>query len=196
MKYIILGVSLFGIVFSAEGMTSANVEGWSTRVDPTTLKQDMPTATVISEKDDLLSETLKNPLGHDLSIDEAVSKFEQQFKKNVLLPTYIPFNTSHTGGHYSDERLIISYYNENTKDKIKISMVHNGKLVYPKGSEELLLPDGTKAVYVSDEKRVANFLFFVKDGIEYQLGISKNFGLETLSKVAISMLYSGTEKGK
>jgi len=130
---------------------------------------------------------LENPLGDNLEISDATSKFNLKFNKKAMLPMYVPFEISYSGASLDETHLTISYFNQKTN---QIMIIH----VFPsandnlKGSvstseKEIKLTDGTKAVYYHYPNEVADRIHFIKDGLEYRIGLSK-----TSNKVSVSTL--------
>ncbi|MCT8138224.1 hypothetical protein H1D32_10930 [Anaerobacillus sp. CMMVII] len=116
--------------------------------------------------------TPDNPLGEEYTIEEAVSKFEGKFHKKVLLPRYLPFEVTHSGGSYSEaqKHITVTYYNEHSQAKVQIDTFYQP---ISKGisGETVKLKDGSKAIYRTDIGSGFDFLFIEKDDFNYYLGI-------------------------
>ncbi|GAC43603.1 hypothetical protein [Paenibacillus popilliae] len=156
----------------------------------------LPTPQVASE--DPLSRAIlegRNPIGDNQTVDDTVSIFKGKYKKEVLLPTYIPFKVTHRGGTYDiqNKRIRISYYNSDTKDTLTVSVFYTQDDLehhVPSKYEKIKLQDGTNAAYIrSRNEYFADYLFFKKEEYEYRLGlILKNSSKkELLLKIASSL---------
>ena len=116
----------------------------------------------------------KNPLGDNLSIAKTVSNFEKRFQKKVLLPEYISFTPTHTGGSYLEASayIRISYYNISSKQTLIVEeAVENPQSDYNKAAKAnpITLKDGTDAIYLED--RIAKRIWFKKNGMVYTIGL-------------------------
>ena len=143
--------------------------------------------------DDPLTYDPKKPLGDVSPIHISVSQFEERYRKDVLIPHYIPFTPTHSGGRCNErfQNVEIDFINVKTNEKLFIDVSfknHWGKFV--KQAALVTLDDGTKAWYLNDKRRVADFLGFHKDELFYEIGILKNHKnerLHDLIKVANSL---------
>lgn len=135
---------------------------------------------------DLSLETGNNPLGDNMNIDEAKEEFNKKYNVQVLLPKSIPFEATHIGATLgiNDPTLRISYYKESTQQAMIVDIKLNSKGLNQRISdniEKTYLSDGTLAMYHHDSKEVADRLHFIKNNLEYRIGIMKNKQKVTLS---------------
>ncbi|MDR7319653.1 hypothetical protein [Brevibacillus nitrificans] len=132
------------------------------------------------------------PLGNVSTIELSETQFKNTYKKDILLPQYVPFTPTHTGGHFNKllQELSIDYLNEKTNELLSISIyVQNGGDIKIQ-PEIVTLVDGTKAEYLHADNYIADFIRFKKNGLTYLVGISKNDKKEKrddLLKVANSL---------
>ncbi|WP_164472664.1 hypothetical protein [Cohnella candidum] len=136
----------------------------------------------------------QNPLGDNLSVNEAKSAFESKYNTKMLLPTYVPFTPTHIGGDLKKTMLRIRYFNEKTQHTMLLDIIPKTETLYdqifiPHGDEVKLI-DGTKGKYYHDSNLALDRIHFVKNNIGYRIYIGKNNGpvpLSDLLKVADSL---------
>ncbi|RAT94000.1 hypothetical protein [Brevibacillus sp. Leaf182] len=129
----------------------------------------------IAPKDPLDVDPSK-PLGNVAPIKVSVTQFENTYKKDTLLPQYIPFTPTHTGGVFSElqQKLTVDYLDQKTDERLSMTIHYKigGDLkIQPKIVD---LVNGTKAEYLHDEYYLADFIRFKKSDLIYVIGISKN----------------------
>lgn len=133
------------------------------------------------------NQSLHNPMGDTLTIDEAKTKFEKKYNVNVMLPSFVPLKPTHIGGSFSEGKgqLRVRYYNEENHEYLIVDVVRNqqNKLTLLPNGDQIKLNDGNEAIYYHDPKEVADRLHFLKNGLEYRIGISKHNRKVTLSEL-------------
>ncbi|RNB68021.1 hypothetical protein EDM52_21695 [Brevibacillus invocatus] len=147
----------------------------------------------IPPKDPLDTDPSK-PLGDVVPIEASVSQFENTNKQKILLPKYIPFTPTHTGGHYNEllKMLSIQYLDQKANNLLAISVYlkKNRSKNFEVKSENVTLADGTIAMYVHSEDHGADIIRFKKNNLTYQIRLSKRGTekkLDDLIKVANSL---------
>ncbi len=128
------------------------------------------------------------PLGDVASIEGSVAQFERKFNEIIILPHYLPFTPTHSGGHFdeSQKQVRIDYLN-NTKNsqellslKIIFGKIH---LKIEKSAQFVKLEDNTEAKYIHSRTTVFDFLKLEKGGLTYFIAISKNNNKDTLTEL-------------
>jgi hypothetical protein len=137
-------------------------------------------------------DSYNGPLGFDvMPIDETIKEFEEKVNLHVLKPTYLPFEPTHKGAIMTANSVRVHYYNEITKERLKIYLnksVAESKNIAP-FEEDVYLSDGTKAIYFYVDKGQFEGLTFVINGVHYIVAIEDTDGdeKEKLIKVANSL---------
>jgi|GEM_PF-2979098 len=144
------------------------------------------------ERDFQNIESINSPLGYDtMPIDEAIEKYKEKFNLEVLKPTYFPFDPTHIGANLYDHQLKLHFYNEHTKERLKMYVypdgIRKGKLA--PYEETIYLEDGTKAIYFYVHKDKFEHVHFVKNGVDYEIGLYNSNGdvKEKLIKITNSL---------
>ncbi|WDV93323.1 hypothetical protein [Brevibacillus parabrevis] len=132
------------------------------------------------------------PLGNVAPLKVSVSQFEKTYHKDILLPQYIPFTPTHTGGRFNEllQRLTVDYYNNQTNELLSISIYVQSNNPLKIQPEMITLVDGTKAEYLHADNYMADFIRFKKNNLFYEIGIAKNGKsekMDDLLKVANSL---------
>lgn len=113
-----------------------------------------------------------------LTINQAVKKFEELSQHKVLLPKgIIPYNFTQSYGVINAvaSRLELIYLNEKNRSETLRLYVQSatGELIQEHGDQEFTLKDGTKVIY-RPYFPSAYAIEFQKKGLNYILGLSKN----------------------
>lgn len=145
--------------------------------------------------DPLYDINLDNPLGYDASsIEESVSQFEKTYNKDVMLPQYIPFIPTHSGGNFAETQKIVTvdYLNKETNERLCMMVFLRPEQSVEEGKtgKYVDLNNGTKAVYYHLPESKNEFMRFKKGDLLYYITISKNNRnekLDDLMKVANSL---------
>lgn len=125
-----------------------------------------------------------------LSIEDALKQFRTSFNKNPIVPKYIPFEPTYSGGLFNEQKKVVSvgYLNVNSHEFMSL-MITTEDFVNIKDPVYIKLHNSTKAIYVRarDSKLASvDFIRFQKDGLTYQIGISnseRNDGQERLKEL-------------
>lgn len=148
---------------------------------------------------DSLEPDPKNPLGEVRPVKDVVSEFKKTHKTKVILPKYIPFKPTHTGGDIytvrQQQRLRIDYVKNNYKAKLLTVEIVNGSKMKigtrEKNAIKIKLKNGVDSLYISEtEKYGYDILYFTKDNNSYRIAISnynENDQFKELEKVALSI---------
>jgi hypothetical protein len=145
---------------------------------------------------DPLEPNPNKPLGNVITIEESVLQFEKAFNKEVLLPKYLPFTPTDSGGNFykNEQRLTVDYLNRQTGELCSLHIYNREfHLNSETAATNVKLTDGTKASYIHNSSIVADFIKFKKAELTYLLGISKNNSpdkskLNDLLKIANSLV--------
>lgn len=134
------------------------------------------------------------PLGDVSSIKKSVYQFENYFHKVVMLPQYIPFTPTHSGGNLSkkDKLIQIDYLNQKINERLYLMILlrPEEKVRDGKNAKKLSLVDGTEVIYNHIKESDSDFIRFKKGDLIYYIAISKNKKEEKLAdllKVANSL---------
>lgn len=118
------------------------------------------------------------PLGDVFPIKESVSQFEKRFHKEVMLPQYIPFIPTHSGGNFSETNKLIQvdYLNQKTDERLYMMILLRPEEQVKNGENAKIisLVDGTKAIYNHIKESDGEFMRFKKGDLIYYISISKN----------------------
>ncbi|QHZ54155.1 DUF4367 domain-containing protein [Paenibacillus larvae] len=130
---------------------------------------------------------------NEISLSDGVSNFEKKTKKKVLLPKYLPFDSTDQTVNFNKEgKLRVRYCNEKTKQNLIVSQEAVSYPVRFSNKNESILKDGTKAYYYNDD--VVHHIVFRREDVVYSIiAFKKNNELtqEQLIKVANSLSDTG-----
>lgn len=119
--------------------------------------------------------------GHtELTVNQAVQKFEEKVQHKVLLPKgTFPYKLSsdYVFIHQEESRLDLSFINENKPSEIlKIYIQPATKeLIHEQGDQDYTLKDGTQVIY-RPYFPSTYAIEFQKNGLNYIVGLSKHDG--------------------
>ncbi|ADU28521.1 hypothetical protein [Evansella cellulosilytica] len=126
------------------------------------------------EKDPLEPDPHK-PLGDVVSIEDALTEFEEIYGRMGKTPTYLPFKPTISGGNVekSEERVRIDYLDEKSGKTLSIH-IHVHPINIKSEKDGIYLENGTEAGIINTENIGFIFVHFVLDDLEYLIGINKD----------------------
>ncbi|CAM3824276.1 hypothetical protein [Mesobacillus thioparans] len=140
-------------------------------------------------------EVIYSEIGYT-TVEEAVSKFEQHFKRDLKLPVRVPpLSFTHYFGRFNDQdgdtndSLEIQYLNEDSPGHhYKIDIRPIGHKIPMRANDTYELRNGTKAIYTN----VTNFnlLVFERDGWQYILSVDKRASDQVTAEVLVKIANS------
>ncbi len=130
------------------------------------------------------------------SVEEAISKFEQHFKRDLKLPVRVPpLSFTHHFGRFNDldgdinDSLEIQFLNDDSPGHhYKIDIRPIGHKIPMRANDNYELRNGTKAIYTN----VTNFnlLVFEKYGWQYILSVDKRASDQVTADVLVEIANS------
>jgi hypothetical protein len=129
----------------------------------------------------------------NLSVEEAISKFEKEYGVTVLTPKEIPFEVKKSTGSFNNNHMNKSdldlEYRNNGDTYLKIFVKQNYDTFEPKlADKEIILSNNVKGIYCKNLE-FAQAIDFKKDDIVYSVHLSRKdkFSEDDVKKIVESM---------
>ncbi|MFE7064541.1 hypothetical protein ACFVAD_20610 [Sutcliffiella sp. NPDC057660] len=140
-------------------------------------------------------ETIHNGTIPLLEEAKLVKEYELKFKKNVIVPTSLPFEITDFDGYIYKDSLELIYRSEPITGmlKVTVSPIERPLEEYEDNQSQIhALKDGTKVIFLTINP-AAEVIIFQKKGLQYNIGVGnkkylkKEFDINDLLQIAESM---------